>query len=284
MVSPRARRAAALLALLAAPALTASCARERDNPGDPHGINPAGRDGATPDSWRRPDAGKRDRGKQDKRLIDRGKRDSRPPADLPRPDSSGSQLKVLQVPLSLNFEAGKGGLVGTKDWEWGTAYKFNAKAPGCDNPTPPPKPHSGKGMWGTRLNRCYSPLGNSATSQSGSTAVCKNQNINDDSILRFRVKLPSGWPLISLYFYQWVDINYYFDWNEVRVHDGSGSKVLKQYCFPKATKPTAWVKQELYLDKYAGKTVTISFHFMASQAVNNAGWYIDDLSVKKPGP
>jgi len=221
------------------------------------------------------------------------------PADQTLPPDQGV-LIAHQAPVKLTFEGnvsgatGKsGGLVGNKDWEWKPTISF-AKDANCTSAviTPPTKGNSGTGMWGTKINGCHSAQKpkNDATNVSG---TCTNKNLKDDMVLRFRVTIPSSWNNTDLTFYQWTDLNYPYDWNEVRVDDGSGSGavhvtkgtstvVKSEYCLKSASKPTAWVKQEFWLDKYKGKTVTISFHLMASDKTNRAGWYIDDVEVKKP--
>ena len=217
------------------------------------------------------------------------------PADLGPKLDGGNVLITHQAPVKLTFEGsvsglvGKsGGLVGNKDWEWKPTIAFNSSHAKCDgSPTGPTKGSSGTGMWGTNINGCHSGLGNDATNNSSGS--CTNTNTSDDHVLKFRVSIPSTWKLVDLIFYQWIDINYPFDWNEVLIDDGSGPKPLKsstgstqgRYCKSTVIKPTDWVKETLFLDIYAGKTVTISFHFMDTTSVNKAGWYIDDLEVKK---
>lgn len=258
-------------------------------------------DGAVPDLFP-PDAHqyKLDRGKVTPQ--DQGATPDQAPPDqggnldsLVKQDGGGT-LITHQAPVKLTFEGnisglvGKsGGLVGTRDWEWKAAINFNASHAKCDNtspPAPPTKGYSGTGMWGTVIDGCHSGLGNDATNSSGK---CTNTNLTDDHVLKFRVSIPSTWKLVDLIFYQWSDINYPHDWNEVLVDEGSGPMALKtssgtvqgQFCESTYTKPSGWVKKNFYLDKYVGKTVTISFHFMDTTVVNKAGWYIDDLEVRK---
>jgi len=199
--------------------------------------------------------------------------------DAPTPDASSSGVKL--APFTQTFEKGTGGLTSNgKDWEWGQ-IKFKAGT-NCGSPSsavPPKAGQSGMGMWGTKLNDCHSPLGNEATASSGGS--CTNTNYMDDSILSLKVKIPSTFVLASLSFYEWRDVNYYFDWHEIRVINSKGvHKVVKKYCDSSRTAPTAWKKVQVYLDTWIGQTITIQFHFMASKYVNYAGWYIDELSVK----
>jgi len=236
--------------------------------------------------------------------LDRGKvtpQDQGAKPDMAQQDKGGQQdqfvkkdgggtLKTHQAPVKLTFDTSNGGLVGNKDWQWASSISFNKSHSKCDTgtnaPTPPTKGNSGTGMWGTVINGCHSGLGNDATNSSGK---CTNVKTSDDHVLKFRVSIPSTWKLVDLIFYQWTDINYPHDWNEVLVDEGSGPKPLKKTngdvqghsCESKFTKPTGWVKKNYYLDRYVGKTVTISFHFMDTTVVNKAGWYIDDLEVRK---
>ncbi len=130
------------------------------------------------------------------------------------------------------------------------------------------KGNSGTGVWGTKLNDCYSPLGNEGT-------ACTNPSLKNDSVLTMKVKIPGTWKSAKLQFYQWYDVNLYFDWTEIRV-DG---KVVGQTCTgSKPTSPT-WKKRSVNLSKYAGKIITIKFIFMASTVVQYSGWYLDDLSI-----
>ena len=230
-----------------------------------------------------------DQGAQDLPEVDLS-----PPDQFTKLDQGAPVLITHQAPVKLTFEGnvtgqvGKsGGLIGTKDWEWKPTIAFNKNHSKCDgSPTGPTKGKSGTGMWGTNINGCHSGLGNDATNSSG---TCTNKTITDDHILRFRVSIPGNWTLVDLVFYHWVDINYPHDWHEILIDDGTGVKPLKtksdtvqgQYCKSTPTTPKDWVKENFYLDAYVGKTVTISFHFMDTTVVNKAGWYIDDLEVRK---
>jgi hypothetical protein len=181
---------------------------------------------------------------------------------------SNLPLGTLVPPLTLDFETSNGGLKGTKDWEWG---KIGTWAPtsNCDSTTTvhPTKGNSGTGVWATKLNDCYSPLGNASSS-------CTNASITDDSILSFKVKIPGTWTKATLTFYQWYDLFLTFDWSEIRI-DG---KVAVQTCTGSTPTP-AWAKRTLDLSSYAGKIIEVTFHMMATSVVQYAGWYIDDLSI-----
>ena len=248
------------------------------------------------DDMRWPDAHiyKLDRGKVTP--TDLGNQDLPPPdngtpGDLGPKLDGGGVLKTHQAPVKLNFDSDNGGLVGNKDWEWKPTIAFNSSHPKCetgtDAPTGPTKGNSGTGMWGTVINGCHSGLGNDATNNSSGS--CTNTKYTDDHVLKFRVSIPSSWNETDLIYYHWIDINYPYDWHEVLIDEGSGPKPMKtksgltqgRYCKSSVTKPSGWVKENLFLDIYKGKTVTISFHFMDTQYVNKAGWYIDDLEVKE---
>ena len=170
-----------------------------------------------------------------------------------------------------DFEASNGGLLGTRDWEWSTAYAWTGT--GCYNTSyhQPPGPYSGAGMWGTVINTCYNNLGNNQGAGSG---TCNNTNPGDDSILTLTVDL-TGLPDATLTWYEWVDVFSYFDWTEVRINGAS----VTTYCPSGYVAPTAWVQQTISLTPYVGGVATIEWHFMASTVVNYAGWYIDDVAV-----
>jgi hypothetical protein len=185
--------------------------------------------------------------------------------------SEAAAAPTFQAPFNENFEGDCKGLLASNDWECGT-YKFKAGA-GCDpSAAPPPAAHSGKGMWGTVLNDCHNPLGNFTGS---SPTSCKNELPNDDSILRFKVKIPAGWTKATLTYHSWEDLYSNYDWAEVRV----AGKAVSQICPGKYAQPTKWVKRTVDLTAHAGKTVEVAFHMMASTKQNFAGWYIDDLEV-----
>jgi hypothetical protein len=203
------------------------------------------------------------------------RRDVRPPdlylylqdrsPDLPQIHVDGPAPRV--APFLLDFESDSGNLIATRDWEWG--HVAFVRGSGCAaNAAPPSAGHSGTGIWGTVLDDCYHGLGNA-------TDPCKNLTIADDSILSLRLALPATFKTATLTFWEWTDFFLPFDWNEIRV-DG---KVFKQTCSGDYLPPTAWVKQSLDLSAFVGKTIVVSFHFMASPVVNFAGWYIDDLEV-----
>jgi len=167
-----------------------------------------------------------------------------------------------------DFNVTDGGLVGTRDWEWGNAFSFTGAS--CDGSNaPPPAPYSGDGMWGTVLNDCYNNLGNNTGYDS-----CNNTNTADDSILSFQVDLTmtgSG----QLCWWEWPDIYLPWDWGQVYAN----GTVIFEHCGGSYTAPTVWVRQCVDLSSFGGSLVDIEFHMMASTVVNYSGWYIDDLEV-----
>ncbi len=186
-------------------------------------------------------------------------------------------VSSLTPPFTLDFDSTCKGLTGTGDWECGKlAFKAgkNCKLGSKVFGKAPSKPHSGTSLWGTVLNDCYNALGNN-NKVDDKAGTCSNASTGDDSVLRLKVPLPAGWTKASLSYYSWEDLNSPYDWAEIRV-DG---QVMYQHCEKTYKAPTAWVKRTVDLSKHAGKTVEVTFHFMASSFVNYAGWYIDDLSV-----
>lgn len=197
--------------------------------------------------------------------------------DAAIPFGDGGATRTLIAPFTFDFETSNGGLSGTKDWEWG-ALSFS-KGSGCSSSIAPPKAaHSGCRAWGTKLNDCYSSLGNNQ----GNATNCESSKPADDSILDVKVTIPSGWTKATLTYWDWFDVFTNFDRGQIRI-DGKVLNTGKTYCATNYKKPTAWVKRTYDLSAYVGKTITISFHFLASSVVNYAGWYIDDLSVTSGG-
>jgi len=195
--------------------------------------------------------------------------DVAPPPDVtPKPDSGPV---VPKAPFTLDFEQTNGGLTGTKDWEWGKiAFQAGANCSGS-TPDPPTAGHSGTGMWGTKLNDCYSPLGNADYS-------CSNDDTTDDSVLTLTFQLPPSFTTANLTYWEWTDFFLSYDWSEVYVN----GQVAAQQCSGSTT--AAWTKRVINLDSLIGQTVTVEFHFMATTVVQYAGWYIDDLSVSQLPP
>jgi hypothetical protein len=190
---------------------------------------------------------------------------------------SEHSVPVLTAPFSLDFEGSCQDLVATGDWECGAinfSHGANCKLGSKVFGVAPPQGHSGKGMWGTKLNDCHTAMGNNSKVDD-KAVICTNMNIGDDSVLKLRVDLPGSWSKATLTYWSWEDINSPHDWAEIRLDN----KVAYQHCEASYSKPTAWVKRAVDLSQYVGATVEVAFHFMASQWVNYAGWYIDDLSV-----
>lgn len=167
-----------------------------------------------------------------------------------------------------DFEADGGGLIGTLDWTYGT-YAWSGSTCFQANPLPPAAAYSGINMWGTRLNDCYQNLGNNQ----GST-TCINEVPTDNSILSFAVDL-TGYDDAVLSWWEWYDLFMPWDWAEVRVNDLS----VFQHCGSDYVIPTAWVQQTVDLTPFAGGTVNIELHMMASTVVNYTGWFIDDVMI-----
>jgi hypothetical protein len=172
------------------------------------------------------------------------------------------------APVFLDFDVNDGQLIGTGDWEWGN-MNFSAGT-NCDTSAyaPPSKGHSGSGLWRTVLNDCYRPLNNALD-------PCDNIDVKDDSTLQFVVHIPSAFKSAGLTYWEWADYFLTFDWTEVRVN----GTVLRQTCTGSLPQKPSWERQTIDISQFIGQTVTISFHFMASEVVNQAGWYLDDLAV-----
>jgi hypothetical protein len=178
-------------------------------------------------------------------------------------------VPTLTAPFTFNFDGDCNGLAGSLDWQCG-ALSFSPSGRCESDAVPPSAAHSGTGVWATNVNDCYSGMDNA------SSGSCTNSDTTDDSILKFNVSIPSGWTTATLTYWAWEDMWTNFDWGEIRI---DSTTVASQFCASSYTAPTAWVQRTVDLSSYAGQTIEIAFHFVATSVVNYAGWYIDDLSV-----
>jgi len=156
-----------------------------------------------------------------------------------------------------DFEADNGGWVGSGygDWEWTSAYTLTGYVD-TDTyvDTPPTAPHSGSGLWGTKVLGSYS-------------------NATAWSYLRQTIDLsPYQNPVLSFWHY----MNGYNTWDYglIKVNGDTvwGSSAAAVFM--------PWQELTISLSAYSGMTnVQISFEWYATGTVNYAGWYIDDLYV-----
>ncbi len=227
-------------------------------------------DGPSPDT-RSPDTRSPDTRSPDTRSPDTLSPDVLP-ADTLSPDTMPQG--TFNAPFTLDFESNNGGLKSTGDWQWG-ALNFS-QGSGCTSGfLAPTKGHSGTNVWGTTLNDCHSPQSPS-NDASGSCGATVNASIADDAILSLDVAIPSGWTMATLTYWQWHDGFLSYDWGEIRANN----QVVAQFCSGTPPGSTgSWEQVSIDLSSYTGKTVKLTFHFIASSSVNHAGWYIDDLSV-----
>ena len=180
-------------------------------------------------------------------------------------------INTFNAPISWDFEQSCQNLLASGDWECGS-LDF-AASPACGKGAAPPSVgHTGKGVWGTRLNDCYAARGNNAHTS------CKAASSADDSKLSFQVALPSTWTKATLTYWAWDDSHTPDDWSEVRLDDvpvpATQTCNLGSY-----SAPTAWVQHTVDLTAKLGKSVLVSFHFSADTSSNLAGLYLDDISV-----
>lgn len=159
--------------------------------------------------------------------------------------------------LFFDFETDNGGWVGSGygDWEWTNAYTLTGYTDNdTSTGTPPTAPHSGTGLWGTKVLGDYS---NSAAW----------------SYLRKTVDLsPYVNPVISIWHY----MNGYntYDYGLIKVNGTTvwGSSALAVFM--------PWQELTISLAAYQGMTnVEISFEWYATSVVSYAGWYLDDIYI-----
>jgi hypothetical protein len=168
-----------------------------------------------------------------------------------------------------DFEGNCQGLDANRDWECGT-LNFVAGGGCSSSAAPPPNAYSGTDVWGTKLNDCYTDYANHQTYSS-----CSNDDLTDDSVLKFQVAIPSGWTSATMTWWAWEDLYISYDWGEVYIN----GTAVDQICSGSYAAPTAWVQRSVDLSAYAGQTIDVAFHSMASGTTNYSGWYIDDLEI-----
>jgi hypothetical protein len=98
---------------------------------------------------------------------------------------------------------------------------------------------------------------------------------NEDIGLTTRLDLTAGGrPLLT--FWQRHDLESYADFGYVEVStDGSNWQRL---LFATGFDPT-WRQQQIDLSEYAFQTIWLRFHLTTNEAVQNDGWYVDDVQV-----
>lgn len=176
-----------------------------------------------------------------------------------------SRYNRYAISFFSNFEDSNGGFSSTGDWQWG-AYSW---AGTCTYQAPPASAHTGENMWGTILNGCYNNLSNNSGFD-----TCINTNTADDSVLSFTASL-AGMRNATLSWWEWNDVFSPWDWTEVYVN----GDVVFQNCSGAFTEPFEWEYRVVDLTPYAGQTITVRFHMMASSVIERSGWYLDDVMV-----
>lgn len=142
------------------------------------------------------------------------------------------------------------------DWEWSNTYdvdEFDYIYTGS-NVTPPPTAHSGTGMWGTKMFTNY-------TNAEGYSYLSKT--ISLEGVFNAQLR-----------FWSWENINGNYDPGCVRVNGDLVWGPSWDY------QSTQWRERVIPLTNYDNlPSVEIRFEFYATNVVNYAGWYIDDVYI-----
>jgi len=166
-----------------------------------------------------------------------------------------------------SFEESNGGFqTRGKAWEWGIPY------------TGPRSAHSGIKVWATRLQDNY-------------------PNRDRSSLISPPIDL-RNFPHATLSFYHYFmferDITRNWDGGNVKVSSDSG--LTWKLLIPQGGYPSShvvalgepgfsgyqpwWEEVRFDLGDYVGKEILIRFDFASDEAVNFAGWYIDDVNIR----
>lgn len=134
-------------------------------------------------------------------------------------------------------------------------------------PSGPQSAYSLPNCWGTNLLGVY-------------------PNDANDWLISPEVSLPYPASNISLKFRQWFKTEaygqYLADMGYVRVSPDSGKSwdLLAVY----GGTSSGWVPAAINLTKYSGKSIMFAFQFLSDTNTQEAGWYIDDVSVEAEVP
>ena len=175
-----------------------------------------------------------------------------------------------------DFEANNGGYTagGTPStlWQWGVPTSGPGGA------------HSGTKLWATNLAGAYPDSANAYLT----TGL---------------IQLPSR-PPITLSFWQWYDMESYYDGGNVKISTNNGSTwallgsygnpynedaasssnagIPGQACFSGSQQ--SWQQVTFDLGSYAGQWIQLRWHFGSDTTLTYNGWYIDDVVIDTGAP
>ncbi|MCI0494281.1 T9SS type A sorting domain-containing protein, partial [candidate division KSB1 bacterium] len=186
--------------------------------------------------------------------------------------ASGFYQFYIKNSIFYNFELEASFIPITQgDWQWGTANSG------------PNSSHSGSKLWGTNLSGNYSDL--------------------TESILETPEISLADRDSAKLVFWHWYVNEYsdntFWDGGNVKISvDGDTFKVIEpadgydgiidpfntflgdEPCFGgPASNGNFWHQEVFDLSQYVNHTIKIRFHFASDQAINEAGWYLDDVEI-----
>lgn len=170
------------------------------------------------------------------------------------------------VVYSSNFDTDDGDLSGTNDWQWGT--------PSGSSPTP----HSGTKLWGTKLSTNYSsgPL-LSVLETPVMQVVDDNAKLTFWHWYSFESSYDGGNVKVSINGGAYTLINPVGGYSDV-ISTSYGNPLGGQNAFTSAS--STWVNAQFDLAGIVnqGDNVVFRFDFGSDTSIQEAGWFIDDLS------
>ncbi|MBA3533590.1 MAG: RHS repeat protein, partial [Ardenticatenales bacterium] len=156
---------------------------------------------------------------------------------------------VTTTLYSIDFEQEAGGFTGTGDWQWGApTYPSGIGAA------------SGSRGWGTILDAPFNNLG-------GASVLTRT--------LDLRGATPGA--TLALEWAEYFRANSNRDYAQVLI-DGT---VVYRIRNQGVVDTEAYRRVLLDISAYSGREVTLTFRFYASAVDNDAGWYVDDVSVSQ---
>ncbi len=164
-------------------------------------------------------------------------------------ETSAFPQAVVNVPFSNNFDIDDGDFYGTGDWQWG--------APGYVSG--PISANSPPNVWGTILSGDYS------------------NNSYSWLVLPFNL---SGSAVNTLSFANWFSLESGIDYGYLAIdpeNDGTFD-ILDSYTGSSG----GWTQEELVIDpSYSSPYCKIAFVLQSDNSIVDAGFYIDDLDLKR---
>ena len=209
-------------------------------------------------------------------------------------------LEVGQTPQQLGFTFGSGSITG---WQWWDTDGFGSEEQKnmvilsiLDNSTGTIKPVSGLASLPTWPQASYRNHGGTYSYKADTDpSPISTQNNYPDKTEIWMVKAIDLTDISSatLVFWTWYSMETDWDYGYVAVSTDGNSWTNLPGTLTTTTNPNGnnlgngitgnsggnWVQETMDLTPYTGNKILLGFRFKSDEAVNEEGWYVDDISV-----